>query len=167
MLIKPEHRANLEKLAAHLERLPKDYRHFNMRTYRSKIESPDTAQESFVNFDPVPNQTPLAQSPCGTVACAVGHGPDAGIEASDADGGKWDAYARRVFGQDDRDYAAFPDGGIYVAPEEESYGAYLFASHREQAQPTARAAAARIRYVLDNNGPPPDWKSVDDIYTVY
>lgn len=60
-------RSNLEKLAAYLETLPVDYQHFSMRSYLTK-------DGSYVSY---PEEANTAID-CGTIACAVGHGPAAG-----------------------------------------------------------------------------------------
>ena len=63
-----EQRANLTKLADYLCNLPDDYQHFNMSYFVSE---------------------------CGTSACAVGHGPAAGIPLKKDD--NWLTYSYENF----------------------------------------------------------------------
>jgi hypothetical protein len=86
-----EQRANLAKLAAYLRTLPADYRDFDMSTFCRGGNIPRVV-------------------PCGTAACAVGHGPSAGVEPI-AEDTSWLAYADRVFGADcDAHYWMFGGG---------------------------------------------------------
>lgn len=75
---------NLEKLATYLEQLPEGYEHFDMKYYfvaqGLRLASPD-------------NESVLES--CGTVACAIGHGPAAGIPVKS--GELWVVYSERVF----------------------------------------------------------------------
>jgi len=61
-------RANLTMLASYLEQLPEDYQHFGMNNYFKGADG----------FHKPVFSAPLAGA-CGTVACAAGHGPAAGI----------------------------------------------------------------------------------------
>ena len=138
-------RANLEKLATYLEELPSGYEHFDMMGYFASKEYPGAKV--------VGQQRP--PSKCGAVACAIGHGPSAGIEPRGEEllsNGEviWSSYGRRNFIRDD-----------VVA-----WG-WLFASHWESSQPTHRDAAARIRYFLDNGEPPEGWSYEDRADHVY
>lgn len=66
--INPEQAANLIKLADYLKSLPKDYLHFDMNWFcRNCREFGEVDINDFRQYD------------CGTVGCAVGHGPAAGI----------------------------------------------------------------------------------------
>lgn len=113
---------NLAKLATHLEKLPLDYSHFDMNDFQSEDGSVD------IRFS-----IPKAEVSCGTSACAVGHGPWAGIRVSKYDV-DWEHYSDRVFG-----VSIFDDGA----------GDFMFAAEWARPDPTHRGAAARIRYVLD------------------
>jgi hypothetical protein len=146
----PTQRSNLLKLADYLEALPANYEHFNMAYYARHFGGcdigagdggalPATAPEKFL-------------SNCGTIACAVGHGPAAGIpmqkseyEAVERDpvnhGIDWDSYAERVFG-------ANLDGNLWH---------FLFSASWRFIDNTALGAAARIRYVLER-GLPERWE---------
>ncbi len=77
----PEQRANLERLAAHLD-LGVTNLEFDMGCYQSNgTENYDFADE------------------CGTVGCAAGHGPSLGIAPLEDE--QWDGYIARVFGVKD------------------------------------------------------------------
>lgn len=125
-----KHRDNLEKLATHLDALPVDYEHFDMRDYNAlggssewpNRQSLDIRQRSY---------------DCGTVACAVGHGPAAGIRVYGDQ--SWSEYAYRVFGMD-RFSDAFE---------------YLFGSTWRVYDNTPQGAAERIRTYLKLNGNTP------------
>ena len=109
--ITPEQAKNLDTLATHLEGLPDDYKHFNMETFE---------EETW----------------CGTVACACGHGPTAGIKKKR--GEDWGHYADRAFG---------------ASPANDNWG-FLFSADWYWYQPTHHQAAERIRVFL--NGGVPD-----------
>lgn len=102
-----EQRANLAKLSAYLKALPEDYARFEMATFLGVnrrdtsdiFEMPELEQYLRQNGGP---------PGCGTVACAVGHGPAAHIFMTEKEitGGfagapDWDAYVERVFGTED------------------------------------------------------------------
>jgi hypothetical protein len=116
-------RDNLETLAAYLEGLPADYQHFNMNVYVMK-------DDRLFNYA---SGAPFAGA-CGTVACAVGHGPAAGIPAK-LEEEWWTDYARRVFElkgcENDWCFA-----GLWVNVDNTPHG-----------------AAKRIRYLLDHGLP--------------
>ncbi len=85
-----EQRANLAKLADYLIGLPADYGHFNMETFGG------LGSEGFGSEDYPPAQADTKLHTCGTVACAAGHGPAAGIPPKQFD--TWDSYIERSFG---------------------------------------------------------------------
>lgn len=89
-MIKAKHKANLLKLADYLATLPDDYEQFDMSEYMVMTDGDGDYLE---RFRPDERSKPV----CGTVACAVGHGPAAGICLyGDLD---WTDYAERVFGK--------------------------------------------------------------------
>lgn len=114
-----EQRANLTKLADYLAALPDDYVGFEMGLYHEDTVYADRA----------------ASPDCGTCACAVGHGPTAGIDPEKDEW--WDAYHRRVFGA----------GSIHVDGAQR----YMFGTHNPN---DPHAAAARIREVLAAHSEP-------------
>ena len=81
-----EQNENLLKLANHLESLPEDYEHFDMASY-FEVEDFEEGVPSECNSKLL--------SRCGTVACAVGHGPFIGIKPLEDEA--WTPYAERVF----------------------------------------------------------------------
>lgn len=114
-------RKNLEKLATYLEGLPVDYEKFNMRHMLA-----DDDGEEFDLRDP--GRARVIHK-CGSSACAIGHGPNAGIRISPHDW-SWTQYADRVFGVNH-----FTNGiGEYM------FGGNMGGDHRD--------AAKRIREVL-------------------
>lgn len=117
-------RENLEKLASYLEGLPADYDHFEMATY--------FRQDRRTINDPL--QAPLAGA-CGTVACAIGHGPAAGIPAEETAMEGWEDYSDRVF---------------ELSCNEETW---CFSSCWRWVDNTPHGAAKRIRYMLERGVP--------------
>lgn len=114
-------RSNLKKLATYLESLPADYEHFGMWRYFTHNEESVGVYE--IN---------KVCSPCGTAACAVGHGPNAGIKPLPEDD-TWNDYSKRAFGFDPRGDARWE---------------WCFGSEWRYADDTHYGAAARIRYLL-------------------
>jgi hypothetical protein len=130
-------RRNLAKLAQYLESLPEDYRHFDMSDFASHNgDCSEVVGDAMVALATDPAKF---FSNCGTVACALGHGPAAGVrmkleEAQDHD---WDAYCERQFG--------IPAQRVNATWD------FLFSSSWSFIDDTPRGAAARIRYYLDTD----------------
>lgn len=141
----PEHRANLAKLATYLESLPRDYceHFFHMASFATLPLFNGTATASVCpppeNLIPDTDHTGYK---CGAVACAVGHGPAAGIPP--LLGESWMGYCLRAF-------------GTSTAGRNDTAWEWLFSSTWEMTDSTAKGAAARIRYFLDH-GVPADYK---------
>jgi hypothetical protein len=120
-----EQRTNLAKLAAYLRTLPADY--------------PDFAMNDFV-LDSSGKKGIAHVASCGTAACAVGHGPKAGIKPKS--GESWHAYSYRtlipiMFGDDvDDDAWAWCFSGIWAHVDN-----------------TVHGAAARIEWMLEHGVP--------------
>lgn len=112
-------RENLITLRNYLAALPKDYEHFNMRYYM-KIRKTQP---------PTPRKMPFIK--CGTVACAIGHGPSAGIKKIFGEG--WRQYSYRVFGFDCWDWC--------------------FSAHWYPFDNTVAGAVKRIDIYLDGKAP--------------
>ena len=98
--ITQEQLENLGKLADYLERLPEDYEGFDMKYYLAigggqEVNIEDLNSGEFQYRLTVDDNNMFTE--CGTVACAVGHGPSAGIHLSHDDT-SWPDYAERVFG---------------------------------------------------------------------
>lgn len=111
----PDQRPNMARLAAHLMALPADYREFDMKQWSEERPQRTT---------------------CGTVACAAGHGPMAGIRA--LPGEEWYGYVSRVFTDD-----------LYERR-------WCFGADWTDIDNTPHGAARRIRHLLDH-GLPADW----------
>ena len=138
-------RTNLKKLAVYLENLPEDYGFFGMRDFNS-LEGEIAVEYALKNG----GLAKFAEvNECGTVACAVGHGPSAGIlfrktkdfdTIESLDGGKfkqpdWDTYSERF------------------APRFSNEWDWMFGPDWDDVDDTHRGAAARIRYILDGGEP--------------
>jgi hypothetical protein len=134
-----KHKINLDKLATYLEALPADYREFDMRDFNTK-EGDEYAYHRSLDLDE-------RVYGCGTAACAVGHGPAAGVRPY-ADR-NWFCYAERAFGVGDG-----------CSTDEEDRFEYLFGSSWTSYDNTPHGAAARIRKYLDLGGKTPlDWEA--------
>lgn len=132
------HRARLATLAAYLEGLPKRYRHFDMAEYMGHGDREASIRYALENG---------GVQKCGTVACAVGHGPAAGIlvprhmvDTHNIYPIDWNAYAGLFLGA-----VSFREGSAFY---------WLFESAWENYDNTHYGAAARIRYLLANGSPP-------------
>ena len=128
--MKAKHKANLLKLADYLDTLPDDYERFNMDEYMED------------EYGVVVCITTQNKPTCGTVACAVGHGPAAGIRVYGD--GNWSDYADRVFG-------ILPDHCF----------SYMFSSAWSRFDNTPKGAAARIRTYVALGRPPEGWTFED------
>lgn len=118
-------RNNLSTLASYLERLPSNYKHFDMETFAYSEEHEEVPTSEIQN----------GKFSCGTVACAVGHGPAAGITFCPSDlepNGYpgWLKYSERFV----------PSG----SPE----WIWCFSDEWAEFDNTPRGAAARIRHLL-------------------
>jgi hypothetical protein len=131
--MKKKHRDNLLKLASYLETLPDDYEQFDMGEYMSERDG-----DCMEPLGPDEQSKPS----CGTVACAVGHGPAAGIRVYGDH--SWEEYADRVFG--------YMSGGSFE---------YMFGASWSCTDNTPKGAAARIRTYLALGHSPSGW-SFDD-----
>lgn len=145
--------ANLDKLATYLEALPVDWKHFDMNVFFEggyNEENPDAPGETEYVEDP------SLINHCGTVACALGHGPAAGIAPSQN--------AKGNFGIDWSEYTEqfVPDGSVYDR--------FLFSGVWRNIDNTHRGAAARMRYLLDRGAVPETFgycAEVPDEYAEY
>lgn len=139
-------RENLEKLAAYLEALPPDYGSFRMDIFMSEAGEHRLAD----GHDPYE---------CGTVACAIGHGPAAGIPLNEeeikilrsADGRigfhhMWEDYSDRVFF----------DSNVH-----DLWWTWCFSGLWSRVDDTPQGAVKRIRWLLDGKPLPP----LEDFYT--
>lgn len=120
-----EKQANLKKLAEYLLALPKDYKHFKMSVFfeHEHVRRTPNQVNSLIEQD---------CHTCGTVACALGHGPLAGIPAYEVD---WERYALRVFINNNREFS-WCFSGCWMAIDN-----------------TPQGAAKRIMYMLEHGVP--------------
>lgn len=156
-------RGNLEKLADYLEALPEDYEHFDMESFYDHEGSCDLAEsldeevaDVIGDYGVEAKDTLYATSiedflnNCGTVACAIGHAPAAGIPlakshivtkrlggVSVVTGIDWSAYAKNFVRHESEDAWEFLFGGLWGEWDQHHWG-----------------AAARIRFLLDKGGVP-------------
>ena len=131
---------NLARLADWLRALPEDYAQFEMEHFMLDRQLGQIKTRAFEITD------------CGTVACAVGHGPMAGIQPQPAE--TWVDYSERCFA---------PSGFLF---------SYLFASDWSYIDNTPHGAAARIAHLLaepeaalDGSRSFEDWSP--DVYEEY
>lgn len=141
MKLSKEHRNNLEKLAGYLLNLPKNYANFHMKDFYS-LNCSSFAEETAKKFKA---GTELRQpSECGAVACALGHGPAAGIpfpeNAICDDYLLWGFYSKYKF-------------GLQLTSDAWDW---CFSSRWEKVDNTPHGAGMRIIWLL-TNGLPDDW----------
>lgn len=144
-------KANLLKLASHLRKL--DHEKFDMNYFYKYY---DDQQEQLV---PLPHdQLGLHgdPNPCGTVACAVGCGPAAGIPIDEVDD-CWETYSNRVFVQHNVE-GCYPDR--FLA---DRTWVFLFSASWARSDNSPTGAAERIQFVLEN-GLKDVWDDNVDIY---
>ncbi len=123
--------ANLKKLADYLLAIPEDYTQFHMDdfcSYHSKQSSSVLAK---------PFEATHALTQCGTVACALGHGPAAGIEPRFDE--SWRTYAMRCF---------IPPSGFNSYEYQ-----FIFGAEWSIVDNTPQGAAKRILFYLKNGIP--------------
>ena len=139
--MKAKHKANLLKLAAYLDTLPDDYERFNMNYYMAELSKRRGLDREIDIHE-------RSKPKCGTVACAVGHGPSAGVRV--CKDRSWSDYAERVFGV-----------GVGGIDDEEWAFGYLFDSEWKGHDNTPKGAAARIRTYVALGKPPKGWSYED------
>ena len=132
-------RSNLRKLADYLSKLPEGYSDFQMAHYFSAKSGEITS----VDFAKIEREYALKNGgvgKCGAVACALGHGPSAGILFRNDDFGgefypndapNWSVYGERFLANEDKDLFEFLFGGGWSAFDN-----------------TPQGAAKRIRFYL-------------------
>lgn len=128
-------RTRLDKLATYLEGLPADYEHFGMKSW--------LRPKSWDEFDSVVRYAREngGVASCGTAACAVGHGPAAGVLVP----------SRHV----ENDYVDWSGYSTMFVPSADGVEfTWLFASKWCGVDNHHYGAAARIRYLLDRGVPP-------------
>lgn len=132
-----EQRANLLQLANYLDSLPPDYSHFDMKFWLDHRGECDIDTEELM----IRSSKEYFEN-CGTVACAAGHGPAAGIPFLESE--HW--YANIWWS--DYIYRAF---GVMVVPQglTTTLGNFMFGGDWKYRDNTHYGAAARIRYFLN------------------
>ena len=146
---------NLLTLAQYLFNLPTEYSNFNMRNYVVVENTENTwLYGSAVIIDPLEYDRFLTAvnnktAGCGTVACAIGHGPAAGISIN-SDDSDWYEYSHRFINNDISDIANV-------------MWDWCFSSNWENYDNTAHGAAKRILYLL-KHGLPSEWCNPDEYY---
>jgi hypothetical protein len=163
-----EHRSNLTKLATHLEGLRDDYEQFTMASFAvAPVYTDHLTQE----WRDLMREYALRNGgvPCNTSACAVGHGPAAGVLIPEqflntdpvtiAEEGPidWLGYSKTVFVPD---YDERTTDGL--DDPRQLLWSWMFSGGWAHCDNKPRGAAARIRYVLEHGAPPegycsPDW----------
>ncbi len=109
---------NLNKLADYLDTLPANYQHFDMAIYygydKQVAKDEGEPDEVYYIHSITPEDADCKPSSfaCGSAACAVGHGPSAGIKPR-TDDYTWSDYAFRVFGTK----LSTPAGGYMFGPD--------------------------------------------------
>lgn len=151
-------RQNLAKLAIYLEGLPPSYGHFDMRHYAHHRGDCDLGISPMFYAAKKPDEF---LHNCGTVACAAGHGPAAGMpfrrdEFYDGEIACWGDYTSRAFGGDER-----PNGGWV------SLFDFFFESDWRDYDNHHYGAAARIRYFLDTGKLHYPGSSIPSLYAPY
>lgn len=163
----PRRRKNLAKLADYLESLPEDYAHFDMNQFIDHDPErgiPGTIDEdrrqALERYDSAValESTVFAASPeqflnnCGTVACALGHGPAAGIPLAKAH-----LQTKKVKGVSivtDINFGAYSKR--FVTNQYSREWDFLFSGDWAGTDDHHWGAAARIRFLLDKGGVPAD-----------
>lgn len=143
-MLTDEQKQNCTILADYLESLPEDYRHFNMTRWMGLPPwDKDVARYARHNG---------GVASCGTVACAVGHGPAAGL-LFEPDELEW--FGDEVYKVCWHEYSKrfVPRGG------DELEFCWCFSSWWALHDNHHWGAAARIRYLLECGEPPSDFES--------
>lgn len=138
-------KANLIKLATYLESLPEDYGHFNMGTFLDEGDNFDAIVAYALNNGGVHQ--------CGTAACAVGHGPAAGVlfdKNEIAEEWRWSKAANENIRVDVPNWLLYTKRFVDVNSDQFDF---LFGGSWVTYDDTPHGAAKRIRYFLANGVP--------------
>lgn len=118
---------NLRKLADFLLNLETRYKHFDMQFYMREINGKSLTHNI---FDRAKKIDEVLKTHCNSVACAVGHGPTAGISIKEYE--SWQNYCNRCFTRNN-----------YIFFE------WCFGSKWKNIDNTPTGAALRIIYALE------------------
>lgn len=130
--VKERHKRNLRKLSDYLKSLPADYQRFSMASYYElDVDSVEYRSYNYVR-----------KVECGSVACAVGHGPSAGVIISGMYKYmmSWTEYARQAFGA-----------------ESNQVWQWLFSDKWAETDDTIIGTANRIDWTLEHDVIPADY----------
>lgn len=141
-MLTDEQRANLEKLAVYLEGLPTNYDQFDMAYVIKDCREGDVVSYALRNG---------GVSSCGTAACALGHGPAAGVFVPghmiiDRKYVAWSEYAR-LFGSRIDWGNDWCFGAVWKVVDNHHFG-----------------AAARIRYLLAHGEKPDGFAAPAEVW---
>ena len=124
---------NLKILQNYLKTLPEDYEEFDMATYAT-----------YTDCDSKYAYIPPENAECGTIRCAVGHGPAAGLSCVTRG---WDAYCVENFG------AVIGCGDTsYDKDKDSSLMAFMFSGMWSEYDNTVTGAVKRMQVVIDHEG---------------
>jgi len=144
--LSPEVRERLLRLAFYLDTLPRNYSEFDMDSF---FEGKDDDVSGKLERRYARKNGGVAA--CGTTACAIGHGPSAGIPVpdvfigKDSSSGKW-----RV------NWSAY--GDLFTGPDNDMMiYKWLFDSDWSDVDNHHYGAAARIKYLLMGEKIPDDF----------
>lgn len=124
------HIANMKKLAAYLKRLPANYKHFNMASY---LNCPNEG----IIWEGGPVRALHEINVCGSAACALGHGPSAGIAPVQHDD-TWTDYLEQHFLERGADTSEWD---------------WCFSDDWRHIDNTPKGAGLRIEYMLKHSVP--------------
>lgn len=127
-------RKNLRKLAVYLLGLPKGYKHFYMGNFY------EVGDREFQ-----PNRVTIPEMSCGAVACALGHGINAGIKCTKSID-DWIDYGNENFINHKKEYSKWQ---------------WCFSGNWEWTDNTPQGAGKRILWLLEN-GLPKNWQDQRD-----
>lgn len=138
-------KANLKKLAEYLIELPEGYQNFEMSGFLY-YDVPEQDEYNGYGGSIFPDEIKTVVENnnyvCGTVGCAIGHGPLAGILVSKTDDNDWLEYSNRVF---------------MSGPEYDDVWQWCFGGAWCDIDNSPQGAGKRILYYLEH-GLPNDWE---------
>ena len=145
----PYHIANLETLRDFLKSNNIPPPQFDIRYYLNNkemltplLDKHDKSYSEIIDKMQMASNAPKYYNECGTTACAVGHGPLAGIPAMDTE--DWNDYCFRVFGV---------TGHLAGTDAQEAAWTFMFGPMWTGKNNTAKGAAARIDWFLTHGTP--------------
>ena len=157
MNITEQQRENLKTLAEGLLTLPKDYTHFDMDAFYVGDSEPVLR----------PNKVYNESMPCGTVACAAGHGPMFGIQPTQEQIDmlvknsiplSWRVYEALCFTGDDIEFSERFSESVWARGDIDLFD-WCFGSTWTVCDNTPHGAAKRILYAL-KEGIPEDYHEI-------